>query len=130
MNQLTNNNPYSVPTALQEPVSVDRRMHSRLGIFSLLTALFGIALALVMFVILVSALSLVTPGQSGGNDGLVFVLGICALATAANALTAIGLGIGCIRQTERKKLFGYVGLTLGSLQTLGLAGLMLLGAVA
>lgn len=129
MNQPVDDNPYRGPTSVQGPGEVSRRKYSRLGIFSFLTALLGVAVAAVMFVF-GSVTMTIVPGQQNGKDGLLFVLGLCVLAIAASAMTSIGLGVACVCQAGRKKLFGYVGLILGSLLTVGLSGLMLLRFVA
>lgn len=123
----SDDNPYRGPTLEQEPLDAKRMRHSLFGILSFVTALVAVAVAAVMFVIIVSFVLTMVPGQQNGTPDFPVGLRIGALVIVTCVITSIGLGIACLVQNGRKKLFGILGLALSTIIVVGVSGLMFAG---
>lgn len=126
-NETPDDNPFRGPALVQEPVHTERLKHSRLGVFSFLTGILGVAIMLVIFTIIASAILAFAPGEQNFAGGLLPVLVICTLAAAASAIASIVLGVACLTQKDCNRLLGIVGLILGSVLAVALSSLSVIG---
>ena len=99
--------------------------HSGVGIVSFIISLL-VAFSMLLILMIAGVLSAQhppggrpTPVQDIVGLGMFFLLGV--------DLVAIALGIACLCQTQRNKLFGILGLVIAGVTILGTFGLMVLG---
>ena len=120
--------PLGTDEPLLQPAPAPQR-HSSMGIAS-----FGISVAvgILMFAFFVVAAifySRMGRSQPASNPAFV-VLGLVALFLLAVDLLAVGLGIAAICQSQKKRLFGILGLVFSACTILGTIGLIIVGRVA
>jgi hypothetical protein len=125
---MTYSDPFQSPSEPFEAVGRGELKHSGLGIASfaigLSVGVFECALVLVAGMIEVS-----TPGGIDEDSPATMLLGLAILACLAIAMLGIGLGVAGLLQ-RRSKLFAALGVAIGLLVVLGVAGLMVVGLMA
>ena len=100
--------------------------HSGLGIASFaLSIIVGIAVLAVFVAAGIAETS--TPGGMDEESPVAIIIGLGIFAAGGLGLVALGLGVASFFQSERKKLFGILGVVFSGAILLVTAGLMLLG---
>lgn len=97
--------------------------HSGVGIASFIVS---VIIAIGMLALFVCAAILHGHGRDGSYPGQAIV-GIVVIFLFFGDLAALGLGIACIFEKQRKKIFGILGLSFSALTILGTIGLVILG---
>ena len=82
--------------------------HSGVGIASFIVSIVGSLLMFLLFVI-AGAIQLSTPGGVDENSPAAMVIGLMLFLLMFALLVALGLGIGALCQSDRKRLFGVLG---------------------
>ena len=82
--------------------------HSGVGIASFIVSIIGSLLMFLLFVI-AGAIQLSTPGGVDENSPAAMVIGLMLFLLMFALLVALGLGIGALCQSDRKRLFGVLG---------------------
>jgi hypothetical protein len=98
--------------------------HSGMGIASFLLGLLAVIGVLGMFVLIVT---MENRRFLGRQDDLEAMTGLAACGSGLGALVGLGLGIGGVCQSRRRKVFGVIGLCLNGILLLGLGVLILIG---
>jgi len=101
--------------------------HSGLGVASFIISLVA-GVGMLVLVGVATVLSAAQPGGQLDEESLAAIMIGLVLALAALAqLVAIGLGIGGLVQTGRKKVFAVLGTVFAAMSLLGALMLMLIG---
>jgi hypothetical protein len=103
--------------------------HSGVGIASFI----GGIVSLLMFIAAIGVATAAVAGSPRGREPsptVVMTSGLLIVGAGLIALIGAGLGIGACCQTERKKVFGVIGLVINSVVVLGGTGLVLVGLLA
>lgn len=115
--------PYTYSGTMERPIEPK---HSGLGIASFIMSIF---VGLCMFVVFVVAgvLETSTPGGMDENSPVAMIVGLCMFGLLFGCLISIGLGIGGLCQTGRKKIFAVLGITFSAIIILGTIALIIIG---
>jgi len=103
--------------------------HSGVGIASFIVSIIGSLLMFLLFVI-AGAIQLSTPGGVDENSPAAMVIGLMLFLLMFALLVALGLGIGALCQSDRKRLFGVLGTILSAVSLLLTLILLAVGLVA
>jgi hypothetical protein len=103
--------------------------HSRLGIASFCLAIAGGMIAFVMLVV-AGILESSTPGLMDGDSPESMMVGAGFIGAGLVLLIGVGLGIGGLCESRRKKVFATLGLVLNILALLGIGVLMVIGLMS
>jgi hypothetical protein len=125
---MTYSDPFQAPSEPFEAVDRGGLKHSGLGIAS-----FAIGLSVGVFecaiVVVAGIIEVSTPGGIDEDSPATMLLGLAILAGLGIALCGVGLGIAGLLQ-RRNKLFAALGVVIGLLVVLGVAGLIVVGLMA
>lgn len=99
---------------------------SGLGIASLILSILS-ALAIFALVVLAGMMEAATPGGLDENSTEAMLVGLLLFAFVGAALLALGLGIGGLVQSNRRKTLAIIGTVVSTCTLLGSAGIVLLG---
>lgn len=115
-------------TALEQHVVAEKK-HSGLGVTSFIMS---IVTGFVMFVVVGTAgyLEMSTPGGLNEESPAAVLVGLGVIGTGLLVLLGLGLGIGALFQTDRKKTFAILGVTINGVIIAGTVGLMVIGSLA
>lgn len=125
-------NPYSStgPVSNVPGYYPSEKKHSGLGICSFI----GVVLSGILFVAMIILVGTVVANDPSGavddNSPMVMLIGLLGIGMMVSSLASIGLGIACLFQSDRKRVFGILGLIISVLMFLAVAGLMVLGTVS
>lgn len=102
--------------------------HSGLGIASFVL---GIVVGVLVFlmVVVAGAMQASTPGGIDEQSPVAVVLGLFILGLLALDMVALGLGIGSLFQSDRKKIFGVLGTLFSALTIAGTVLLIIIGSM-
>lgn len=103
--------------------------HSGVGIASFIVSIIGSLLMFLLFVI-AGAIQLSTPGGVDENSPAAMVIGLMLFLLMFALLVALGLGIGALCQSDRKRLFGVLGTLFSAVSLLLTLILLAVGLVA
>ena len=103
--------------------------HSGVGIASFTVSIIGSLLMLLLFMI-AGAIQLSTPGGVDENSPAAMVIGLMLFLLMFALLVALGLGIGALCQSDRKRLFGVLGTIFSAVSLLLTLILLAVGLVA
>ncbi len=103
--------------------------HSGVGIASFIVSIIGSLLMFLLFVI-AGAIQLSTPGGVDENSPAAMVIGLMLFLLMFALLVALGLGIGALCQSDRKRLFGVLGTIFSAVSLLLTLILLAVGLVA
>ena len=103
--------------------------HSGVGIASFTVSIIGSLLMFLLFMI-AGAIQLSTPGGVDENSPAAMVIGLMLFLLMFALLVALGLGIGALCQSDRKRLFGVLGTIFSAVSLLLTLILLAVGLVA
>ena len=103
--------------------------HSGVGIASFIVSIIGSLLMFLLFVI-AGAIQLSTPGGVDENSPAAMGIGLMLFLLMFALLVALGLGIGALCQSDRKRLFGVLGTIFSAVSLLLTLILLAVGLVA
>lgn len=105
---------------------MEPRKHSGLGIASFVMSLIcGLSFAAVM--LMGSLIAVVEPARLNGNSATTLVLGGGICGVVAMTFVTLGLGVGGLCQTDRKKLFAALGTAFSATVLVAIGGVIMLG---
>jgi hypothetical protein len=110
----------------QDPHMEQQQQHSGLGIASFTISIVCAILLFLLFLI-AGVMEASTPGGIDEESVEAVMLGLFIIFLLFLNLLAIGLGIGGLLQTERKKIFAILGSIFAALTTLLAVLLMIIG---
>lgn len=122
-------NPYaSFPSSPSQvdPTKLPNFPYSGLGITSFILSILACGCILVVFVI-AGIVESQSPGGMDENSSVAVMVGLGLFFAVFVGLVALGLGVGALFQSNRKKLFGFFGIFLSGLMLLGTLGIIVLG---
>ena len=133
--------PYQTPYTTAKPPMPHTRLelkHSGVGITSFIMGIFCIVsfIGLCVYAAIIVSRN-VAEIRSGSTSveteetfGMLAVVGFGTIVICLLSVVGVILGIIAVAQSERKKIFGILGLTFNGLFLLGVVGLMIVGSVS
>lgn len=100
--------------------------HSGIGIASFAMSL-GILIVTFILVVIAGVMEASTPGGINEESPAAIMLGLAIIGMVVLNVIAFGLGIGTMFQSDRKKLFGVLGMTFSALTIVGIISLIMFG---
>lgn len=100
--------------------------HSGIGIASFVMSL-GILIVTFVLVVIAGMMEASTPGGINEESPAAIMLGLAIIGMVVLNVIAFGLGIGTMFQSDRKKLFGVLGMTFSGLTIVGIISLIMFG---
>jgi len=107
----------------------DSYPHSGMGIASFIMAI-AVGIGAFALVIAAGVIEASTPGGMDEESPIAIIIGLGIFGVMGLNLVGVGLGIGGLVQSERSKIFAYLGLAGNAMVILGICGLMCVGLAA